>query len=440
MTALTVVAPMLARIPSGGATVADFLVGRTSRLVSALFSSAARRMLRPRTALQRIAAPGATSLAALFDAAATRCAPRPEPLPGQKDLPGLVADPENRRRARDRLAEEGSVFVEAALAAMPEGTVEEVRGLGRLFDEQAESLVGRLLRPEYPDDCFPVADLGVVAGSVLDGISPMVDRPPVVAHVLDRFTGVRQPELAAPDLALELNIPLWSFLKEEAPDWLLPGAGAVPEDRVLALQTNPDFVDALLVGANHRALGELRWRNFPIVAGWTPLRRFWQRIDDGGSGPAVDIRPVLDILTPPSPGAAIWTDDSILGAPGHQRDGAGPRLVILLHTELFRRYPKTLVYLLPNPGGTETWQRDVEAIATVPVWPNFSGALDPELVYFGFPLPPEGASNHWLVLEEPPPGYRFKKPTNIEQAMTNAAGYAKATLHQPVRAFFGNLL
>ncbi len=440
VTALTVVAPMLARIPSGGATVADFLVGRTSRLVSALFSSAARRMLRPRTALQRVAAPGATSLAALFEAAATRCAPRPEPLPGQKDLPKLVGDPENRRRARERLAGEGSAFLEAALGQMHEGTVEDVRGLGGLLEGLGESLIARLARPERPEECFPIADLGVVAGSILDGISPMVDRPLVVARVLDSFSGVRQPELAAPDLALELNIPLWSFLKEEAPDWLLPGAGSVPDDRVLALQTNPDFVDALLIGANHRALGELRWRNFPIVVGWTPLRRFWQRIDDTGIGPAVDIRPVLDILTPPSPGAAIWTDDSMLGAASHQRDGAGPRLVILLHTELFRRYPTTLVYLLPNPGGTATWQHDVEAIATVPVWPNFSGALNPELVYFGFPLPPEGASDHWLVLEEPPPGYRFKMPTAAQQGITNAADYAKETLHHPVRAFFGKLL
>ena len=440
VTALTVVAPMLARVPSDESTVAEVLAGRTSRLVSALFSSAVRRMLRPRTALGRIAAPGANALPALFEVAATRCPPPPEPLPGQKELPSLVASPDNRERARARLAQEGSGFVETALGQMPDGTVEETRGVVRLFDERGEALVGQLLRPESPDDCFPIADFGVVARSVLDGISPMVERPVVVARVLDGFTGVRQPELAPPDLALELDIPLWSFLKAEAPDWLLPGAGKVPEDRLLALQTNPDFVDAFLVGANCRALGELRWRNIPIVAGWTPLRRFWQRIDDAGSGPAVDIRPVLDILTPPAPGAPIWTDDSALGAASHQRDGAGPRLVILLHTELFRRYPTTLVYLLPNPGGTVTWQQDVETIATAPVWPNLSGALNPELVYFGFPLPPDAGADHWLVLEEPPPGYRFKTPTAAQLGMTDAAAYANATLYLPVRAFFGKLL
>lgn len=61
----------------------------------------------------------------------------------------------------------------------------------------------------------------------------------------------------------------------------------------------------MLVGANQRTLGELRWRNIPVTAGWTPLRRFWQRIADGGGAPAVDVRPVLDILTAPAPGAPI---------------------------------------------------------------------------------------------------------------------------------------
>jgi hypothetical protein len=437
--ALTVVSPMLSRVPSGGSTVADALTGRTSRLVPALFSSAARRMLRPRTALQRVAASGATALAALFEAA-TSCVPQPESLPGQEGLSELVADPENRDHGRRRLAEEGSAFLEAALSQMPEGTVEEVRGLGELLDAQAESLIGQLLRPEYPDDCVPIADLGVVARSVLDGISPMVARPVVVARVLDGFTGVRQPELVPPDLALELDIPLWSFLKEKAPDWLLPGAGEVPVDRLLALQTNPDFVDGLLVGANQRALGELRWRNVPVVAGWTPLRRFWQRIEDSGNAPAVDIRPVLDILSPPPPGAPVWTDTSVLGAAEHQHDGAGPRLVILLHTELFRRYPTTLVYFLPKPAGVAAWQIDVESITTTPIWPNLSGTLNPELVFFGFPLAPEAAADHWLVLEEPPPGYRFKPPTGDQQGMTDAAAYANETLYHPVRAFFGNLL
>ncbi len=439
--ALAVVGPMLAGIPSSStSTVLDSLSGRTSRLVPALFSSAARRMVRPRTALHRLAAPGATRLPELIRAAATRCPPEPPPLPGQKDLLDIVADPGRREEAARILAEQGGLFAEQAVGRMPADAREDIAGVRELFDAQAANLLGQLVRPQRSDDCRPLGDLDLTARSILDGIDPRVARPVVVGRVLDGFTGVRQPELAAPDLALELDIPLWSFLRDAAPDWLLPGGGDVPNDRVLALQTNPDFVDGFLLGANWRALRELRWRNLPLVTGWTPLRRFWQRIADDAGGPATDIRPVLDILTPPSPGRPIWTDDSCLGAVDHSTAGAGPRLVILLHTELFRRYPATLVYLLHNPDAPGSWTEQVEQIATAPIWPNLSGRLHPELVFFGFPLPPEAAQDHWLVLEEPPPGYRFNAPTDAQRALVDAATYARATLNHPVRAFFGNLL
>ena len=439
VTAFAVLAPMLARLPVPGGVAQDRIAGRTSRLVPALFSSGARRLLRPRTALARAARPGATALPGVIAAAATRCVPPPEPLPGQERLTELV-DPDLREETAGRLRQAGSDFLGQALAAMPQGSQEDPGSLGRLLDQVADELVDRLGRPPFVPGCAPVADLGALAGSVLAGIDPRVARPGVVGRVLDGITGVRQPELAAPDVALELDIPLWSFLKESSPDWLLPGGGDLPVDRVTAMQTNPEFVDAFLVGANQRTLGELRWRNLPLVTGWTPLRRFWQRIGDDGGGPATDISNVLDVLTPPSPGRPLWTDDSVLGAASHQRDGQGARLVVVLHTELFRRYPSTLVYLMENPGGTADWTADVKTMNTHRVWPNLNGDLHPELVYFGFPVPPEAGRNHWLVLEEPPPGYRFTVPTEMQKGMVNAAEYARATLDVPVRAFFGQLL
>jgi hypothetical protein len=441
LAALAVLAPMLARLPAdGGAVVLDHLAGRTPRLVPALFSAAARRTLRPRTALARAAAPGATSLPALVESAATRCVPAPDPLPGQGDLADIVADPVRRAEARERLGAEGSAFLELALQPMPAGTREDPGRLPEVLDTFADDLLDRLNRGRVAVACRPLADAGALAGSVLGGVDPTVARPVAVGRVLDGFTGVRAPELAPPDLALELDIPLWSFLRDEAPDWLLPGGGDIPPDRVLAVQTNPEFVDAFLLGANHRALGELRWRNLPLVAGWTPLRRFWQRIGDGGGAPAPDVRPVLDVLTPPSPGAPAWTDASLLGDPAHQQDGRGASLVVVLHTELFRRYPRTLVSLVPNPGGAVTWQDDVENLPGARVWPVLSGTLHPELVFFGFPVPPAAGKDHWLVLEEPPPGFRFSTPTPAQAGMTNGAAYAAATLNRPIRAFFGRLL
>ncbi len=438
--AFVVVAPMLSRIPvDGGAVVLDRLAGRTSRLVPALFSSGARRMLRPRTALARVAGTGGTSLPDLIEAAATTCVPLPEPLPGQEELAKAASDPARREQIASMLRQAGGAFLEQAVQAMPRNSKESVRGLAELLRQLSEETIDRLFRPPVEMECSPVADVGALASSVLSAINPLVDRPVVVGRVLDGIKGIRQPELAAPDLALELNIPLWSFLQENSPDWLLPGGGELPIDRVHAVSTNPEFVDAFLLGANHQALGELRWRNLPLVTGWTPLRRFWQRIDNDGGGPTTDIRPVLDILTPPSPGAPIWTDTSALGDPVHAL-GIGAQLVVILHTELFRRYPATIVYLMLNPGGTAAWQDDVDKIVNPRIWPNLTGSLHPELVFFGFPLPPSAGRDHWLVLEEPPPGFRFNVATPAEDLMTNGAAYAKATLNQPVRAFFGKLL
>jgi hypothetical protein len=116
-------------------------------------------------------------------------------------------------------------------------------------------------------------------------------------------------------------------------------------------------------------------------------------------------------------------------------------LVVVLHTELFRRYPATIVYLWPNPGGAAVWGPVPDVDAAPPPereYPTFSGTLTPDLVFFGFGVPPSAASDHWLVLEEPPPGYRFGHQPNPPTA--NGAVFAEATFRPPTRVFFGNLL
>src|SRR5262249_20723429 len=248
--------------------------------------------------------------------------------------------------------------------------------------------------------CRPV-DLAELGRRVSAAVDPTVDHPLVVDRVLGTLSGLKEPRLAPPQLAPELALPMWKFLDEQARDWLLAGAGDLPLHSVVAVQTNPVFVDAFLTGANHQALGELRWRNIPIETGWTPLRRFWQRIafatgPEGGHADT-DIRPHLS-----------WSAGSALGALSHQVDSAGARqLVIVFRTELFRRFPATVVYLTPaaqdgagNPVWTSTPDTDVD---TVPrVHPTMTGSVGPDVVFFGFPVPPGAGRDHWIVLEEPP--------------------------------------
>lgn len=441
---LAVLSPLLGRMPvDTGGTALAALDGRTPALSAALLSSAARRVLRRRGPIERAGAAGATALGGLI-VAANRC-PDPPRLdvvdaailaaindpgdPGHESLAGAV-----RERAAQVLTDYYGNPDTAGLVAR------SLEGAGAL-----DELLGEIGPPTVEVSCRPLPDLVAFADAVAAGVDPTRSRPVAVDRVLATLTGLREPLLAEPDVAPEIDLPLWSFLAQNAPDWVLPGAGDVPVDRVLAVSSNPAFVEAVLIGANVQTLGELRWRNLPITSRWTPLRRFWQRVDVAAGTVATDIRPVVSLAT----GADLWADATELGDASHRDDPArGAALVVVLHTELLRRYPATVVYLARDAGGAAAWRDlpDVDAPATQREYPSFSGTLTRELVFFGFDLPPSAATDHWLVLEEPPPGYRFRHPgaegggNPAADAATDGATFAQATFAEPVRVFLGNLL
>ena len=150
--------------------------------------------------------------------------------------------------------------------------------------------------------------------------------------------GVVDGDPTAPvELTPDLDLPAWQFLRDHAPEWLLPGAGTLLDDTVVALTTNPAFVDAFLLGLNAQVVAELRFRNYPLIPGWTPVRTFWDRANAATGAVDDDI---VDIAT--------WPADSPFGAASHQTPSASSAdLVVLFNTPLFREYPGTLVYLVP---------------------------------------------------------------------------------------------
>jgi hypothetical protein len=428
---LAVLSPLLGRMPvAGGGTALQALAGRTPTLVPGLLSSAAQRALRRRGALARSAAPGATSLGGLI-AAANRC-PDPQHLTDPElQVKQATENPDRREQLAGQLRQQ-SPEVLLALGDDERRAIGLVRSLDA--DGVAAELVDLLARPEPESHCRPLPDLDAFAGAVAAGVDPTVARPVAAERVLATLQGLREPVLAEPDVAPELDIPLWRFLADHAPDWLLPGSGDIPPDRVLAVQSNPAFVDAFLLGANVQTLGELRWRNLPIVSRWTPLRRFWQRISIAADAVTTDIRPVVALDT----GLPLWPDATDLGDVSHLADPAhGTSLVVVLHTRLFRRYPSTVVYLTPNAEADWDPVPDVDNPLTTREYPSFSGTLTPDLVFFGFGVPPSAALDHWLVLEEPPPGYRF---AHRASGGIDGATFALDTFAPPVRVFLGNLL
>ena len=122
-----------------------------------------------------------------------------------------------------------------------------------------------------------------------------------------------------------------------------------------------------------------------------------------------------------------------------------------------RRFPATVVYLTPadkDGAGNPIWSSTPDTdLATVPrVHPTMTGSVGPDVVFFGFPLAPVAGRDHWVVLEEPPPGYRFYTKNQTadtcedaaraakKDTATDGATYAHATYALPVRVFLGKLL
>lgn len=455
---LDVLGPSLGRLPAdSGGTVLDAVAGRTPRLARALFSSAARRALRPGPARAARAQEGAGGLSSVL-LEANRCR---QPDPDPADLPRDGGDrgagqlEEATKEALSELAPQDGDLVDLVLSRLfSDGrrvTPGDLAGILRLMVPGKDGRVDPVpivvfLNSEHPDPdedlrgwqewlegatgrepCRPVDLVGLAAG-VSGAIDPTVPAPPAAVRVLATLPGITH--IGPLEIEPELDLPLWSFLAREEPNWMLPGAGDLTEGDVVGLATNPPFVQALLAGANTQTTGELRWRNIALTSRWSPLRKFWQR-----AGGLLDINPIKQ-----------WPEVQALGGPGLTAPGAGAEAVVALQTPLFRRYPATVVYLYPSKPGWAPPAQD-EALVVGRVDHTFTGTIGDDLTFFGFPVPPSVLADHWLVLEEPPAGYRFfheRQAPGVPEVPVisddTAAGFAFHRLAVPVRVLIGPLL
>lgn len=456
---LDVLGPALGRLPTGSGTVLDYVAGRTPRLARALFSSAARRALRPTTARGARAADGAASLPAALIAANHCHETKDDPADVQPNdvahdvLEGATKDalygisPENGElvgQILERLLQNGRrptagelVDALAALAPGKDGRADPEAVQRFLLSQNhpdPDDLIGSWgswVSEQAPrEPCDPV-DLVALATAVAGAIDPTVARPPAAVRVLATLPGING--IGPVDVEPELDLPLWSFLSTSAPDWMLPGAGDLTEGDVVALSTNAPFVQALLTGANTQTTGELRWRNLPLRTAWSPLRKFWQR--DTGQ---LDINPVK-----------AWPPTASLGDVALAAAGGAAEAVVAFKTTLFRRYPTTVVYLYetlaadfsPPPADAHLdTPRRVDHV--------FTGTIGAGITFFGFPIPPGDLRGYWVVLEEPPAGYRFYHASTVAEPIptvevpfpVSSAQRAYNRFAAPVRVLIGPLL
>ncbi|MCC5947346.1 MAG: hypothetical protein JJT89_02730 [Nitriliruptoraceae bacterium] len=332
------------------------------------------------------------------------------------DEPGLASDID--QRCTDLLAELSAPLETAEDQPPPE--VEDPQALLDLaasMDDEAPQ----------PAPCDPV-DTDALAGAAVDAFDPRRDDGLARRRVSERFPGLDEDHLLDPPaLCPGLDVPVWKLLREHQPEWLLPGLGTVPDDRVLAVQTNAVFTDALLVGLNTSLVARLRRANVAMAPGCTPVRTFWSRvIDVDEKGNPIDPRRLDDII-----GVRGWTTGD-LGDPAHRpRQARDDDLVIVIRGALLERYPDTLVYLLPQE--VEATDTASEPAPDPSLLPRFRGSLGPGITYLGFPgVDPDVLEDHDVVLEEPPTGFRFRLK-DAPGPDADGGEHAAATFATPVR-------
>ena len=472
---LGLLGPALRDVLTADGPVAQVMEHADRALEGSLFSSAAQRALRGglgatlrlaaaapprrvRSAPQAIhtdAFARASSRPALDDAL-VKAAPAPTRLrTGAERLataldrsaldPDTVAFVNQRlRTVVDRLGANAAVPILPLLSLVDSGQ--------RLTRERARVLAGGLTAEPDSDDLAalgarvarrpgqPVAtdfDLDHASAEIAAAFDPTVARPSMVDRVLggivDAEGAVEVSPTAPVELAPDLDLAAWRFLRDHAPEWLLPGAGTIDEDSVIGLTTNPAFVDAFLLGLNAQVVAELRFHNHPLIPGWTPVRTFWDRLNAATAATDDDI---LDI--------GAWPASSTFGSPAHQTPSASSAdLVVLFQTPLFREYPGTLVYLVPalrDASGALDWVNGPDFEARQ--FPAFQGRISSEVTFFGFDLDPALGAERWVVLEETVHGRRFfNEATRPASAARNGADVARERLSEPRRVLMrGDIL
>jgi hypothetical protein len=327
---------------------------------------------------------------------------------------------------RDDIAAGGSPFEQDAGHLDTLGALTEVTTGGAVTADQVDAALTNAARqlefpvvleqPEHPPLDRP--QLPAVSDLLVKALASFGVESSAGRRVIGRLHGIDPAEpLAAPQDCPNLDMPVWPYVRDVVPHWLLPGSESLGQGEVVAMRTCPEFIEAFLLGLNQRALGELQWRQHPLRVGCTPLRRFWDHLPPGPGGRGDDIA-----------GVRGWAHNSPLGthAPAGIR---AEKLVVVVRSPLFRRYPRTLLFLAPNSTSPPVWTRG-RVDLTTPVMPQFVAAMGPDLTLFAFDVDPDVVQTHWVVVQEMPEGIRFVRTSPV---VTHAGAWAAANLDTPLR-------
>ncbi|MFC5142009.1 hypothetical protein ACFPK1_27500 [Actinomycetospora rhizophila] len=377
----------------GVRTVAEHIA--TSRVPEALFTAAARRVLRVRGPLGRRAGVSATDLVLRADERDGR--------PGA----ALVGQPPRLPPGTITIEPLGSEDELPRLCGLGPGWWLERPGPRATLGPVAElsAWFAPCDGPGPPPALLPDEQVWAVR----DGLDPeRTVTTKVRSRVRVPSTWVPRDPLEPVLVAPEFPTPMYRWVRDHAPDLLLPGIGEIPVDSVSLVGTNPWFSAAFLAGLNHEMARELLWRGYPTDQRGTCFRRFWDRsvaVPPLTGADLDDIRPLPD-----------WPLEEPLERAGLP---PGPRpaseLVLLLRGELPHRYPRATIYATKAVWTTTAAGERVHALPAAPVEEHavFGGTLGADVTFRGFAISPNQARGddvepgYYIVLQEQPTEARF---------------------------------
>ena len=449
--ALSITAPVAARVLVGGATVA---YARSASLVPpVLTSTVMRRVVRPGSRLMRslpfdaVVTPG--NLLARVNSGAVSAAPPKVVPPGVTRIDQAAAAAPKAPGIRE--AEQVPDVVDK-LPLSPDfalgepGREQRTPTTGDRDGPVATRLKVALrdsfaLRVAGHDAAYrpPPAsiDLTSMLGSMFAALDPRVTIPRRALTAIDVPPWVRQLMGDGFDEVMaypKIDLPMYEALKAISIELFLPNLNLVPGDSITLIETNQRFIESYMVGLNHEFARKLLWREYPTDQRGSYFRQFWDvrgYIDGEGLGHDPLKEKLYDI-----PELHQWPATSHLGehnnraAPGQ----TGEQAVLVIRGELLKKYPTAVVYAhraqwARNPDNSIDLSKPRSLVELTPAEeqtpprdkvrsPLYEAKADPDISFLGFDLTipevkggsgeqPNDDPGWFFVLKERPGDPRF---------------------------------
>ncbi len=216
------------------------------------------------------------------------------------------------------------------------------------------------------------------------------------------------PILAAP----EFKEPIFELLKADALEWFLPNLHLIPQNTLSLLESNPKFIESLMVGMNYEMARELLWREYPTDQRGTYFRNFWEKnlyVETAGITEEELEESLTDI-----PPIHAWSSASYLGE--HAKKGPGfvtnsategtdvvgtGNLVMVMRGDLLKKFPRASVYAVKaawdTSGSNGVWSIDTPRVfGTQEKYVIYSANIDPDILLLGFDMTIEEAKGEDL--------------------------------------------